>query len=158
MRLGNQQLTTQCTVWPFVKCGFVGYYISSSAPEKLMTFSRSCSSLTLTHTVYQYIDIFFLISVLALLQPALFILSQMDLGPLASVQYFGGFISADFRQTLLSLKLKCLFSFSKFSKCQLLPVTISQNWCICCSSSCCISTRTMRHSKPKAEVEPMQLV
>lgn len=101
---------------------------------------------------------FFLISVLALLQPALFILSQMDLGPLASVQYFGGFISADFRQTLLSLKLKCLFSFSKFSKCQLLPVTISQNWCICCSSSCCISTRTMRRSKPKAEVEPMLLV
>lgn len=63
-------------------------------------------------------------SVLALLQPALFILSQMDLGPLASAQYFGGFISADFSQTLLSLKLKCLHSFSKFYKCQLLPVTV----------------------------------
>lgn len=55
-------------------------------------------------------------SALALLQPALFILTQTDLGPLAPPQYFKGFRSADFSQTLLSLKLKCLHSFSKFSQ------------------------------------------
>lgn len=53
-------------------------------------------------------------SVLALLQPALFIPSQMDLGPLASAQYFGGFVSADLSQTLLSLKLKLFTVLASF--------------------------------------------
>lgn len=97
---------------------------------------------------------FFLMPVLALLQPALFVLSQMDLGPLASAPYLGGFISADFNQTLLSLNLKCLYGFSEFSTCQLLRLPISQTGCIGCSSCCCVPSRTMRRSKPKAEVEP----
>lgn len=69
-----------------------------------------------SHWLIQYINIYIYLSALALLQPALFVLSQTDLGPRAAAQYLTGFRSADFSQTLLSLKLKCLHSFSKFSQ------------------------------------------